>query len=45
MGLTYVTVTMKYAEPLLGGTALESVVVVVDPANRALKRLPAIPLK
>ncbi len=32
-------------EPLLGVTALESVGVVVDPANRALKRLPAIPLK
>jgi clan AA aspartic protease len=33
------------AEPLLGGTALESVGIVVDPANRTLKRLPAIPLK
>jgi clan AA aspartic protease len=33
------------AEPLLGVTALESVGIVIDPANRALKRLPAIPLK
>lgn len=33
------------AEPLLGVTALESVGIVVDPANRTLKRLPAIPLK
>lgn len=33
------------AEPLLGVTALESVGITVDPANRALKRLPAIPLK
>jgi clan AA aspartic protease len=33
------------AEPLLGFTALESVGIVVDPANRTLKRLPAIPLK
>ncbi|MBI4657747.1 MAG: clan AA aspartic protease [Verrucomicrobia bacterium] len=33
------------AEPLLGTTALESVGIVVDPANRTLKRLPAIPLK
>ena len=33
------------AEPLWGVTALESVGVTVDPANRALKRLPAIPLK
>src|SRR2546427_8825920 len=33
------------AEPLLGVTALESVGVVIDPANRRLKRLPAIPLK
>ncbi len=32
-------------EPLLGVTALESVGIVIDPANRALKRLPAIPLK
>src|SRR5580700_9606286 len=28
-------------EPLLGVTALESVGIVVDPANRTLKRLPA----
>lgn len=33
------------AEPLLGVTALESVGIVVDPANQKLKRLPAIPLK
>ena len=32
-------------EPLLGVTALESVGVTIDPTNRALKRLPAIPLK
>ena len=32
-------------EPLLGVTALEPVGIVVDPANRTLKRLPAIPLK
>jgi clan AA aspartic protease len=33
------------AEPILGVTVLESVGIVVDPANRSLKRLPAIPLK
>jgi len=33
------------SEPLLGVTALESVGIVIDPANRTLKRLPAIPLK
>ena len=33
------------AEPLLGVTALESVGIVVDPASRTLKRMPAIPLK
>jgi len=33
------------AEPLLGVTALESVGITVDPANRTLKRLPALPLK
>jgi clan AA aspartic protease len=33
------------AEPLLGVTALESVGITIDPANRTLKRLPAIPLK
>jgi clan AA aspartic protease len=33
------------AEPILGVTALESVGITVDPANRRLKRLPAIPLK
>lgn len=32
-------------EPLLGVTALESVGIMVDPVNRTLKRLPAIPLK
>jgi clan AA aspartic protease len=32
-------------DPLLGVTALESVGIVVDPANKTLKRLPAIPLK
>ena len=32
-------------EPILGVTALESVGVVVDPANQRLMRLPAIPLK
>jgi clan AA aspartic protease len=33
------------SEPLMGVTALESVGITVDPANRTLKRLPAIPLK
>lgn len=33
------------AEPILGVTALESVGITVDPANRTMKRLPAIPLK
>lgn len=33
------------ADPLLGVTALESVGIIVDPANKTLKRLPAIPLK
>ncbi|MGA2233662.1 MAG: clan AA aspartic protease [Tepidisphaeraceae bacterium] len=32
-------------EPLLGVTALESVGILVDSANKTLKRLPAIPLK
>jgi clan AA aspartic protease len=31
--------------PLLGVTALESVGIMVDPASKTLKRLPAIPLK
>src|ERR1043165_9409841 len=31
-------------EPLLGVTALESVGIVVDPANKTLKSLPAFPL-
>ena len=33
------------AEPLLGVTALESVGIMVDPVNKTLQRLPAIPLK
>ena len=33
------------AEPILGVTALESVGIVIDPANQTLKRLPAVPLK
>jgi len=33
------------AEPILGVTALESVGIIVDPATKTLKRLPAIPLK
>ncbi len=32
------------AEPLLGVTALESVGIMVDPASKTPKRLPAIPL-
>jgi len=32
-------------EPLLGVTALESVGIMVDPTNKTLRRLPAIPLK
>jgi len=32
------------AEPLLGVTALEWVGIMVDPATKTLKRLPAIPL-
>lgn len=32
-------------EPLLGITAVESVGIMIDPANKTLKRLPAIPLK
>ena len=32
-------------EPILGVTALESVGIIVDPVNKTLKRLPAIPLK
>ena len=35
----------KQVEPLLGVTALESVGIMVDPANKILKRLPAISLK
>jgi clan AA aspartic protease len=34
-----------HATPILGVTALESVGILVDPANRTLKRMPAIPLK
>jgi clan AA aspartic protease len=33
------------SEPILGVTALESVGIIVDPASKTLKRLPAIPLK
>ena len=33
------------AKPILGVTALESVGIIVEPANKTLKRLPAIPLK
>lgn len=33
------------SEPILGVTALESVGIMVDPTNKTLKRLPAIPLK
>jgi len=32
-------------EPLLGVTALESVGIMLDPATRTLKRLPAVSLK
>ncbi|MBN1508149.1 MAG: hypothetical protein JW955_14960 [Sedimentisphaerales bacterium] len=32
-------------EPLLAVTAPESAGIVIDPANKTLKRLPAIPLK
>ena len=32
-------------EPIIGVTALDSVGITVDPANRPLKHLPAIPLK
>jgi clan AA aspartic protease len=35
----------KDIEPILGVTALESVGILVDPVNKTLKRLPAIPLK
>jgi len=34
-----------HATPILGVTALESVGILVDLANRTLKRMPAIPLK
>lgn len=33
------------SEPILGVTALESVGIMVDPLNKTLKKLPAIPLK
>ena len=33
------------SEPILGVTALESVGILVDPVNKPLRRLPAIPLK
>ena len=32
-------------EPVLGVTALDSVGIMIDPTNKTLKRLPAIPLK
>ena len=32
-------------EPILGGTALESAGIEVDPVNQRLKRLPAVRLK
>lgn len=32
-------------EPILGVTALESVGILLDPATRTLRRLPAVPLK
>jgi clan AA aspartic protease len=32
-------------EPILGVTALESVGIMLDPATRTLRRLPAVPLK
>ncbi|MEP6742876.1 MAG: clan AA aspartic protease [bacterium] len=33
------------SEPILGVTALESAGIIVDPVNRTLRKLPAIPLK
>jgi len=33
------------SEPISGVTAMESVGIMVNPASRTLKRLPAIPLK
>ena len=33
------------SEPILGVTALESVGIIVNPVDKTLKRLPAIPLK
>jgi hypothetical protein len=33
------------SEPILGVTALESMGIVIDPANQTLRRLPAVPLK
>lgn len=43
--VTHIIFGPEEAEPLLGVVALESTGVVVDPANRTLKRLPAMPLK
>ena len=40
-----VTFGPENVEPILGVTALESVGITIDPANRTLKHLPAIPLK
>jgi len=36
---------LSESEPILGFTALESVGIIVDPTNKTLQRLPAIPLK
>jgi hypothetical protein len=36
---------LEACQPILGVTALESVGIVIDPASRQLKRLPAVPLK
>ena len=43
--VTHVIFGAEDAEPLLGVVALENTGVIVDPANRTLKRLPAMPLK
>ena len=43
--VTHVIFGPEDAEPLLGVVALENTGLVVDPANRTLKRLPAMPLK
>lgn len=43
--VTHVIFGAEDAEPLLGVVALENTGVIVDPANRTLRRLPAMPLK